>query len=223
MDPIVDIKFDGVGQLKYQRESGIALNLWQNVISEGIDPPAPIVPPVPQESGTYTSTDMTPRTFPTGSEWLIDEVGTCHYLFGCGWWLLEELAIASNMKITVLQGCPLSVPYAGSPAHYPCYTSGGGLTADCKYPAIDGQLDVEKMKAIIDRFLEICCALIPGQEWKDISNESEIRVGSDVSSTLGSRYISVGQWNRHIQIDDSQHHRFDDSAYPHFHMKWDKK
>ena len=70
-----------------------------------------------------------------------------------------------------------------------------------------------KMKAMVDKFFSVCCALIPGQEWRDIANESEIRIGSDVKSQIGYN-------NRHIQVDDDWHHRFDDLVYPHFHLKW---
>jgi hypothetical protein len=131
--------------------------------------------------------------------------------------MLEELAKAAHVKITVLQGCPLAVEDPKSPAHRPCSEPGGGMMADCMYPSIDGNLDIAQMKLMVNRFLEICCPIIPGKEYMDVANQSEIRMGSDV-------IVPLGYWGkRHIEIDDDYHHRFDDQTYPHFHLKWHTK
>jgi hypothetical protein len=188
---------------------------------QSVSPQNTITPPVITITpGIYTSTDTIPRPFPVGSLWLIDSQSIITSLQGRCWWLLEEMAKAANIKIIVLRGCPLSGELEGSPAHRPCDEIGGGMMVDCRYPILSNVLDIVKMKAMVDKFLSICCPIIPGKEYLDISNESEIRIGSDVFTLIGGKYILNGQVNRHIQIDDGYHHRFDDTIYPHFHLKW---
>jgi hypothetical protein len=161
----------------------------------------------------YTKDDKTPRLIPD-TPWLIagPNLSMAPYLQDLMWWLLEEQAKAAGEPIVVLLGCPLDTALDDSPAHRPCNEPGGGMMADVKYPSIDGKLDVAKMKAIIEKFLAICCPKYPAD---DCMNESEIRVGGDVAALTG-RYGGT----RNYQVDDAQHHRFDDTVYPHFHIKW---
>ena len=178
---------------------------------------SPAIPPILSDNlGDYTSADILPRLFPANSSWLVLVPSAVPYLRGYCWWLLEEMARAANTKITVLLACPLSIELPGSSAHRPCNELGGGIMVDCKYPSLtSGGLDVGKMKAMTDKFLSICCPPLPsGKEWREVLNESEIRVGSDVSSLIGYG------GNRHVQIDDAYHHRYDDKTYPHFHLKY---
>ena len=79
-----------------------------------------------------------------------------------------------------------------------------GGCVDVRYPQFHGVLDKVAMKAIVNAFMAVCVAV------DSMSNETEIRMGGDVWPLVD---------NRHIQIDDSWHHRFDDPEFPHFHMR----
>jgi hypothetical protein len=186
------------------------------VITHPIIPVSTLKPPLVN----LTSVDLSPQPFPTGSKWLslapyVQDI----YLQGRCWWLMEELAQAAGVPITILRACPLTE--ADGSAHRPCSEDGGGMQVDCAYPKIGDSLDVAKLKLIVDKFLSVCFPpLPPDQAWRydeygrDIMNESEIRVGGDVSALIG--YLG----NRNIQVDDSQYHRFDSSFYSHFHLQW---
>lgn len=122
------------------------------------------------------------------SQTIMDNILNARY-----WRMLWDIADQAHVKLVILRG-----------AH-----PDGRI--DIQYPSIDGKLDLPAMNRIRDAFLAICVPPLPaGQEWRDLLNESEIRVGSDVWAFTG---------NRHLQIDDATHHRYDDVLYPHFHVR----
>jgi hypothetical protein len=182
-------------------------------ISKLIQEETVVLPAASVSSEWYTSTDKYTRPFPEWSQWLtLAPTAALTYAQGRCWWAAEEFAKALGRKLIILNACPLDVESKDSPGHRPCSEPGGGRMLDIEYPvaayARERELDIYGMKAIVHRFLEICVP-IPDSS----TNESEIRMGSDVFGTLGMGL------NRNIQIDDEQFHRFDAPIYSHFHFK----
>lgn len=170
---------------------------------------APVTPPVQtqQPSSGVTLSDTPDRS-----------------LTSRAWELINKVADLSGVPIHILRACPFvtKIDADGNEipdTHLAMDQPGGGLVIDGRYPTTpDGKLDVEAMRKIVDAWVKVCCPLFG--RYSDITNNAEIRVGSDVYYPLVLSVINKPAdniWGKHLQLDDSMHHRFDSPAYPHWH------